>query len=73
MRDTFQNIIPNQLAVSESKESWVISFFVPQNENNVTSLVKFPLFMTFLTNYDVLVYNFENITQDALDSETTNL
>ena len=42
--------ITTQLAVSESKASWVISLFVPQNENNVTSLVKFPLFMTFLTN-----------------------
>ena len=62
-----------QLAVSESKASWVISLFVPQNENNVMSLVKFPLFMTFLTNQDVLVYTFENITQDALDSETANL
>ena len=28
--------------------------------------------MTFLTNQDVLVYTFENITQDALDSETAN-
>ena len=42
------------------------------NENNVTSLVKFPLFVTFLTNQDVLVYTFENITQDALDYETAN-
>ena len=42
------------------------------NENNVTSLVEFPLFMTLLTNHDVLVYTFENITQDALDSETAN-
>ena len=29
--------------------------------------------MTFLTNQDVVVYTFENITQDALDSETANL
>ena len=54
------------------EESWVISLFVPQNENNATSLIKFPLFMTFLTIQDVVVYTFENITQDALDSETAN-
>ena len=60
------------MAVSESKASWVISLFVPQNENYATSLVKFPLFMTFLTNQDVVVYTFENITQDALYSETAN-
>ena len=46
--------------------------FVPTNENNFTSLVKFPLFMTFLTNQDVLVYPFKNITQDALDFKTAN-
>ena len=28
--------------------------------------------MTFLTNQDVLVYTYENITQNALDSETAN-
>ena len=61
-----------QLAVLKSKASWVISLFVPQNENKVTSLVKFPLFMTFLTNQDVLVYTFENITEDALYSEMSN-
>ena len=64
--------IKRQLAFLESKESWVISLFVPQNENKVTSLVEFPLFMTFLTNHDVLLYTCENITQDALLSETAN-
>ena len=71
-RLVIQQILVGKLAVSESKESWVISLFVPQNENNATSLVKVPLFMTFLTNQDVVVYTFENITQDALDSETAN-
>ena len=61
-----------KLAVSESKEPCVILLFVPHNENNVTSLVELPLFMTFLNNHDVLVYTFENITQDALDSEMAN-
>ena len=36
------------------------------------SLVEFQLFRTFLTNHDVLVYTFENITQNALDSEKAN-
>lgn len=39
-------------------------------------MVDFPLFMTSLTNHDVLVigvqYTFENNTKDALDSETAN-
>ena len=30
------------------------------------------LFMPCLTNHDSLVNTFENITQDALDSETAN-
>ena len=47
MQHTKKQTIRLQLTVSESKESWVISLFVPQSENNVTSLVEFPLFITF--------------------------
>ena len=68
----FENNPTGQLAVSESKGLWVISLFVPQNENNVTTLVECPLFWTFSTNHDVSVYIFANITQNALDSETAN-
>ena len=42
-----------------------------QNENNVTSLVEFQLFMIFITNHDAFVYNFKNI-KNEFDSETSN-
>lgn len=61
-----------QYAVSESKGLLVISLFVHQNSDNVTSFVEFPIFRTFLTNQSILVYAFENIIQHALDSETAN-
>ena len=52
------------------KEILVISLFVHQNENYVTSLAQFPLFRTFSNNNNVLVYAFENITENTFDSET---
>lgn len=36
------------------------------------SLDGFPLLRIFSTNHKILVYVFENITQNALDYETTN-
>ena len=42
-------------------------------KKNVTSLVEFQLFRMFLTNHKVLVYAFENLTQNALDYENGKL
>lgn len=36
-----------EFVVSESKGLWVILLFLPQNENNIKSLVEFQLFRTF--------------------------
>lgn len=60
----------HQFAVSKYKGLWAISFFEPQNENDVTSLIDFPLFRTLLTNHNLLIYALENITHNSLDSET---
>ena len=43
-----------------------------RNENNIRLLVEYPWFRIGLTNHNFLLYAFENITQDTLDSETAN-
>lgn len=47
-------------------------FIVLTGNENVTPLVEFPLFRTMCTNHNTLVYPFENITHDALDSKMVN-
>ena len=57
-----------QFNVSKSTELLVISLFVPQNENNVTSLVEFSLFAGILPNHIL-----KNIAKNVLDSKNCKI
>lgn len=48
-----------QFTISESNAFCVISKFVPQKENNITSMVEFQLFGMLLANHIVFVYAIE--------------
>lgn len=67
--NNFLYIDSTQLNVSETEESWVISLFVPQIDNNVRSLVKLPLFMIFFNQSQRFWKLF--VIQNAIDSEIT--
>lgn len=65
-----RNVIEWHLAFYESKWPWVILLFLHQNENDGMSLVQFLLFVSFLTNHNVMLYTCNTTNQNSVDSET---